>query len=144
MFSTQNASDIDPFIRQWWRLLSKAPTCALGAVGCSVSCSRTLRQGIELSTFWLLNDLFTSCTTVAPTKKANTRNTRRTLLVFYWLVAVVVVFIVASKSSGDTLANSKRKQHMRPCVNPNLKRQKESIRQVEKWRWHLAFYMVFF
>src|SRR4029434_10062905 len=30
-----------------------------------VSCSRTLRQGIELATFWLLNDFSTSCTTVA-------------------------------------------------------------------------------
>ena len=30
----------------------------------SVTCSRTLRQRIELATFWLLNDFSTSCTTV--------------------------------------------------------------------------------
>src|SRR4029434_9670368 len=41
--------------------------CTSGAIRGSVSCSRTLRQGIELATFCLLNDLFTSCTTVAPT-----------------------------------------------------------------------------
>src|SRR4029434_7126960 len=41
--------------------------CTSGAFRGSVSCSRTLRQGIELTTFCLLNDLFTSCTTVAPT-----------------------------------------------------------------------------
>ena len=32
--------------------------CTSGAIRGSVSCSRTLRQGIELSTFWLLNDLY--------------------------------------------------------------------------------------
>src|SRR4029434_1348005 len=40
--------------------------CTSGAIRGSVSCSRTLRQGIELATFCLLNDFFTSCTTVAP------------------------------------------------------------------------------
>ena len=40
--------------------------CTSGAIRGSVSCSRTLRQGIELATFWLLNDFSTSCTTVAP------------------------------------------------------------------------------
>src|SRR4029434_9526517 len=40
--------------------------CTSRAIRGSVSCSRTLRQGIELATFCLLNDLFTSCTTVAP------------------------------------------------------------------------------
>ena len=39
--------------------------CTSGAIRGSVSCSRTLRQGIELATFWLLNDFSTSCTTVA-------------------------------------------------------------------------------
>src|SRR4029434_10386057 len=39
--------------------------CTSGAIRGSVSCSRTLRQGIELATFCLLNDYFTSCTTVA-------------------------------------------------------------------------------
>src|SRR4029434_1980515 len=39
--------------------------CTSGAIRGSVSCSRTLRQGIELATFRLLNDFFTSCTTVA-------------------------------------------------------------------------------
>ena len=34
--------------------------CTSGAIRGSVSCSRTLRQGIELATFWLLNDFFTS------------------------------------------------------------------------------------
>src|SRR4029434_710304 len=38
--------------------------CTSGAIRGSVSCSRTLRQGIELATFRLLNDFFTSCTTV--------------------------------------------------------------------------------
>src|SRR4029434_11284948 len=41
--------------------------CTSGAIRGSVSCSRTLRQGIELVTFCLLNDFFTSCTTAAPT-----------------------------------------------------------------------------
>src|SRR4029434_9094333 len=40
--------------------------CTSGAIRRSVSCSRTLRQGIELATFCLLNDFSTSCTTVAP------------------------------------------------------------------------------
>src|SRR4029434_4715586 len=40
--------------------------CTPGAIRGSVSCPRTLRQGIELATFCLLNDFFTSCTTVAP------------------------------------------------------------------------------
>src|SRR4029434_8847943 len=40
--------------------------CTSGAIRGSVSCSRTLRQGIELATFCLLNDFFTYCTTVAP------------------------------------------------------------------------------
>src|SRR4029434_6583369 len=40
--------------------------CTSGVIRGSVSCSRTLRQGIELATFCLLNDFFTSCTTVAP------------------------------------------------------------------------------
>ena len=40
--------------------------CTSGAIRGSVSCSRTLRQGIELATFWLLNNFFTSCTTAAP------------------------------------------------------------------------------
>ena len=31
-----------------------------GAIRGSVSCSRTLRQGIELATFWLLNDFSTT------------------------------------------------------------------------------------
>src|SRR4029434_6445212 len=39
-----------------------------GAIRGSVSCSRTLRQGIELATFCLLNDFFTSCTTVTLTR----------------------------------------------------------------------------
>src|SRR4029434_7523834 len=39
--------------------------CTSGTIRGSVSCSRTLRQGIDLATFCLLNDLFTSCTTVA-------------------------------------------------------------------------------
>ena len=38
--------------------------CTSGAIRGSV----TLRQGIELATFWLLNDFSTSCTTVAPMK----------------------------------------------------------------------------
>ena len=38
--------------------------CTSGAIRGSVPCSRTLRQGIELATFWLLNDFSTSCTTV--------------------------------------------------------------------------------
>src|SRR4029434_1387259 len=38
--------------------------CRSGAIRGSVSCSRTLRQGIELATFCLLNDFSTSCTTV--------------------------------------------------------------------------------
>ena len=33
--------------------------CTSGAIRGSVSCSRTLRQGIELATFWLLNDFST-------------------------------------------------------------------------------------
>src|SRR4029434_4559246 len=37
--------------------------CTSGAIRGSVSCSRTLRQGIELATFRLLNDFSTSCTT---------------------------------------------------------------------------------
>src|SRR4029434_4724386 len=40
--------------------------CTSGAIRGSESCSRMLRQGIELATFCLLNDFFTSCTTVAP------------------------------------------------------------------------------
>src|SRR4029434_2062422 len=40
--------------------------CTSGAIRGSVSCSRTLRQGIELATLCFLNDFFTSCTTVAP------------------------------------------------------------------------------
>src|SRR4029434_6430253 len=40
--------------------------CTSGAIRGSVSCSRTLRQGIELATFRLLTDFFTSCTTAAP------------------------------------------------------------------------------
>src|SRR4029434_3167162 len=40
--------------------------CPSGAIRGSVSCSRTLRQRIKLATFCLLNDFFTSCTTVAP------------------------------------------------------------------------------
>src|SRR4029434_7488015 len=40
--------------------------CTSGAIKGSVSCSRTLRQGIELATFSLLTDFFTSCTTAAP------------------------------------------------------------------------------
>ena len=40
--------------------------CTSGAIRGSVSFSRTLQKGIELATFWLLNDLSTSCTTVAP------------------------------------------------------------------------------
>src|SRR4029434_5601681 len=40
--------------------------CTSGAFWGSVSCLRTLRQGIELATFCLLNDFFTSCTTVTP------------------------------------------------------------------------------
>src|SRR4029434_5411637 len=39
--------------------------CTSGAIRGSVSCSRMLRQGIELATFCLINDFFTSCTTVA-------------------------------------------------------------------------------
>src|SRR4029434_2006929 len=39
--------------------------CTSGAMRGSVSCSRTLRQGIELATFCLLTDFSTSCTTVA-------------------------------------------------------------------------------
>lgn len=39
-------------------------------------------------------------------------------------VAVVVVFIVASKSSKDTLANSIREKYLCPCINPYLKREK--------------------
>ena len=39
--------------------------CTSGAIRGSVSCSRTLQQGIELATFWLLNDFSTYCTTVA-------------------------------------------------------------------------------
>ena len=46
--------------------------CTSGAIRGSVSCSRTLRQGIELAAFCLLNDLSTSCTTVAP-KHTHTR-----------------------------------------------------------------------
>ena len=42
--------------------------CTSGAIRGSVSCSRTLRQGIELATLWLLTDLSTSCTIVAPTR----------------------------------------------------------------------------
>ena len=38
--------------------------CTSEAIRGSVSCSRTLRQGIELATFWLLNDFSTSCTTL--------------------------------------------------------------------------------
>src|SRR4029434_8395784 len=41
--------------------------CTSGAIRGSVSCSRMLRQGIELATFRLLNDLSTSCTTIAHT-----------------------------------------------------------------------------
>src|SRR4029434_3856652 len=40
--------------------------CTSGAIRNSVSCSRTLRQGIERATFCLLNDFFTSCSTVVP------------------------------------------------------------------------------
>src|SRR4029434_4864267 len=40
--------------------------CTSGAIRGSGSCSRTLRQGIELATFRLLTDFSTSCTTVAP------------------------------------------------------------------------------
>ena len=40
--------------------------CTSGAIRGSVSYSRTLRQGIELATFWLLTDFSTSCTTVSP------------------------------------------------------------------------------
>src|SRR4029434_2741003 len=40
--------------------------CTSGAIRGDVSCSRMLRQGIELTTFCLLNDFSTSCTTVAP------------------------------------------------------------------------------
>src|SRR4029434_4152222 len=40
--------------------------CTSGAIRGSVSCSRTLRQGIELATFCLLNDLSPYCTTAAP------------------------------------------------------------------------------
>src|SRR4029434_11218651 len=40
--------------------------CTSGAIRGSVSCSRTLRQGIELATFCLLNDFSTSCTTATP------------------------------------------------------------------------------
>src|SRR4029434_1161379 len=39
--------------------------CTSGAIRGSVSCSRTLQQGIELATFCLLNDFSTSCTTAA-------------------------------------------------------------------------------
>ena len=39
--------------------------CTSGAIRGSVSCSRTLRQGVELATFWLLTDFSTPCTTVA-------------------------------------------------------------------------------
>src|SRR4029434_2733422 len=39
--------------------------CTSGAVG-SVSCSRTLRQGIELATWCLLNDFSTYRSTLAP------------------------------------------------------------------------------
>ena len=34
--------------------------CTSGAIRGSVSCSRRLRQGIELATFWLLNDFSTT------------------------------------------------------------------------------------
>src|SRR4029434_113091 len=37
--------------------------CTSGAIRGSVSCSRTLRQGIELATFGVLNDFSTPCTT---------------------------------------------------------------------------------
>src|SRR4029434_7325046 len=40
--------------------------CTSGAIRGSVSCSRTLPQGIKLATFCLLNDFSTSRTTVAP------------------------------------------------------------------------------
>ena len=43
--------------------------CTSGAIRGSVSCSRTLRQGI--ATFCLLNDFFISCTTVAPKRTAH-------------------------------------------------------------------------
>src|SRR4029434_2624739 len=42
--------------------------CTSGAIRGSVSCSRTLRQGIKLAPFCLLNDFSTYCTTVAPNK----------------------------------------------------------------------------
>src|SRR4029434_3335737 len=45
--------------------------CTSGAIRGSVSCSRTLRPGIELATFCLLNDFFISCTTVAPKRTAH-------------------------------------------------------------------------
>src|SRR4029434_6272469 len=43
--------------------------CTSGAIRGSVSCSRTLRQGIKLATFCLLNGFSTYCTTVAPILK---------------------------------------------------------------------------
>ena len=45
--------------------------CTSGAIRGSVSCSRTLRQGIELATFWLLND----CSTTVPLSPQLIHNT---------------------------------------------------------------------
>src|SRR4029434_6725527 len=45
--------------------------CTSGAIRGSMSCSRTLRQGIELATSCLLNDFSTYCTTVAPENHHN-------------------------------------------------------------------------
>ena len=58
-------------------------------LGGSVSCSRTLRQGIELATFWLLNDFSTSCTTVANSPFLVFQNQPRVQYVVLWFPRAV-------------------------------------------------------
>ena len=63
--------------------------CTSGAVG-SVSCSRTLRQGIELATWWLLSEFSTSCTTVGnphPMSQVMGQNNGIVVMSEGWLMA---------------------------------------------------------